>query len=105
MCGSGTLLIELHKGSTKLRRNYIVYIGGFDCWKGHNQDTWDKVKAEAVQQAETYFNQNPKLHFYGFDLDHRVLKKAQKNAQNAGVAHLIQWKQGDVAALKKSKSR
>ncbi|MGN6891050.1 hypothetical protein ACTHTL_15260, partial [Neisseria sp. P0014.S004] len=61
---------------------------------------WDKVKAEAVQQAETYFNQNLKPHFYGFDLDHRVLKKAQKNAQNAGVAHLIQWKQGDVAALK-----
>ena len=58
------------------------------------------MKAEAVQQAETYFNQNPKPHFYGFDLDHRVLKKAQKNAQNAGVAHLIQWKQGDVAALK-----
>ena len=73
---------------------------GFDCWKGHNQNAWDKVKAEAVQQAETYFNQNPKPHFYGFDLDHRVLKKAQKNAQNAGVAHLIQWKQGDVAALK-----
>ena len=73
---------------------------GFDCWKGHNQDAWDKVKAEAVQQAETYFNQNPKPYFYGFDLDHRVLKKAQKNAQNAGVAHLIQWKQGDVAALK-----
>ncbi|NNH89371.1 bifunctional 23S rRNA (guanine(2069)-N(7))-methyltransferase RlmK/23S rRNA (guanine(2445)-N(2))-methyltransferase RlmL, partial [Pasteurella multocida] len=34
------------------------------------------------------------------DLDHRVLQKAKRNAQNAGVAHLIQWQQGDVAALK-----
>lgn len=100
MCGSGTLLIEAAQMEAKIAPQLHRLHWGFDCWKGHNQDVWDKVKAEAVQQAETYFNQNPKPHFYGFDLDHRVLKKAQKNAQNAGVAHLIQWKQGDVAALK-----
>ena len=100
MCGSGTLLIEAAQMEAQIVPQLHRLHWGFDCWKGHNQDVWDKVKAEAVQQAETYFNQNPKPHFYGFDLDHRVLKKAQKNAQNAGVAHLIQWKQGDVAALK-----
>ena len=100
MCGSGTLLIEAAQMEAQIAAQLHRLHWGFDCWKGHNQDAWDKVKAEAVQQAETYFNQNPKPHFYGFDLDHRVLKKAQKNAQNAGVAHLIQWKQGDVAALK-----
>ena len=100
MCGSGTLLIEAAQMEAQIAPQLHRLHWGFDCWKGHNQDAWDKVKAEAVQQAETYFNQNPKPHFYGFDLDHRVLKKAQKNAQNAGVAHLIQWKQGDVAALK-----
>jgi len=100
MCGSGTLLIEAAQMEVQIAPQLHRLHWGFDCWKGHNQDAWDKVKAEAVQQAETYFNQNPKPHFYGFDLDYRVLKKAQKNAQNAGVAHLIQWKQGDVAALK-----
>lgn len=100
MCGSGTLLIEAAQMEEQIAPQLHRLHWGFDCWKGHNQDAWDKVKEEAVQQAETYFNQNPKPHFYGFDLDHRVLKKAQKNAQNAGVAHLIQWKQGDVAALK-----
>ena len=100
MCGSGTLLIEAAQMEVQIAPQLHRLHWGFDCWKGHNQDAWDKVKAEAVQQAETYFNQNPKPHFYGFDLDHRVLNKAQKNAQNAGVAHLIQWKQGDVAALK-----
>lgn len=100
MCGSGTLLIEAAQMEVQIAPQLHRLHWGFDCWKGHNQDAWDKVKAEAVRQSETYFNQNPKPHFYGFDLDHRVLKKAQKNAQNAGVAHLIQWKQGDVAALK-----
>ena len=100
MCGSGTLLIEATQMEAQIAPQLHRLHWGFDYWKGHNQDAWDKVKAEAVQQAETYFNQNPKPHFYGFDLDHHVLKKAQKNAQNAGVAHLIQWKQGDVAALK-----
>ena len=100
MCGSGTLLIEAAQMEVQIAPQLHRLHWGFDCWKGHNQDAWDKVKAEAVQQAETYFSQNPKPHFYGFDLDHRVLKKAQKNAQNAGVVHLIQWKQGDVAALK-----
>ena len=82
-----------------MRRNYIVYIGALICWKGHNQDAWDKVKAEAVQQAETYFNQNQNRILWLRSRSSRT-EKAQKNAQNAGVAHLIQWKQGDVAALK-----
>ncbi len=42
----------------------------------------------------------PTKMFFGFDLDHRVLTKAKQNAKNAGVDHLIQWQQGDVAALK-----
>ncbi len=58
------------------------------------------MKGEAIELAEQTFNQNQKANFYGCDLDHRVLQKAKRNAQNAGVAHLIQWQQGDVAALK-----
>ncbi len=42
----------------------------------------------------------PTKMFFGFDLNHRVLTKAKQNAKNAGVDHLIQWQQGDVAALK-----
>ena len=59
----------------------------------------EKVKNEAIELAEEKQSEI-QPHFYGFDLDHRVLKKAQKNAQNAGVSHLIKWQQGDVAALK-----
>ena len=55
MCGSGTLLIEAAQMEAQIAPQLHRLHWGFDCWKGHNQDAWDKVKAEAVQQAETYF--------------------------------------------------
>ncbi|MCK3658770.1 23S rRNA (guanine(2445)-N(2))/(guanine(2069)-N(7))-methyltransferase [Pasteurellaceae bacterium Pebbles2] len=100
MCGSGTLLIEAAQIEAKIAPQLHRMHWGFDFWKGHNQDAWEAVKADAVAQAEAEFNKNPKPHFYGIDLDHRVIQKAQRNAQNAGVAHLISFKQADVAALK-----
>ncbi|HDR1625616.1 TPA: bifunctional 23S rRNA (guanine(2069)-N(7))-methyltransferase RlmK/23S rRNA (guanine(2445)-N(2))-methyltransferase RlmL [Pasteurella multocida] len=100
MCGSGTLLIEAAQMQANIAPQLHRLHWGFDFWKGHNQQAWDKVKGEAIELAEQAFNQNQKANFYGCDLDHRVLQKAKRNAQNAGVAHLIQWQQGDVAALK-----
>ncbi|HEA3311787.1 TPA: bifunctional 23S rRNA (guanine(2069)-N(7))-methyltransferase RlmK/23S rRNA (guanine(2445)-N(2))-methyltransferase RlmL [Pasteurella multocida] len=100
MCGSGTLLIEAAQMQANIAPQLHRLHWGFDFWKGHNQQAWDKVKGEAIELAEQTFNQNQKANFYGSDLEHRVLQKAKRNAQNAGVAHLIQWQQGDVAALK-----
>lgn len=100
MCGSGTLLIEAAQMEAQIAPQLHRLHWGFDFWKGHNQAAWDKVKQEAIERAEQGFNRNLAPHFWGFDLDHRVLQKAKKNAQNAGVAHLIQWQQGDVAGLK-----
>ncbi|HDR1058684.1 Ribosomal RNA large subunit methyltransferase K/L [Pasteurella multocida] len=100
MCGSGTLLIEAAQMQANIAPQLHRLHWGFDFWKGHNQQAWDKVKGEAIELAQQTFNQNQKANFYGCDLDHRVLQKAKRNAQNAGVAHLIQWQQGDVAALK-----
>ena len=100
MCGSGTLLIEAAQMEAQIAPQLHRLHWGFDFWKGHNQAAWDKVKQEAIECAEQAFHRNLAPHFWGFDLDHRVLQKAKKNAQNAGVAHLIQWQQGDVARLK-----
>ncbi|OOF54458.1 bifunctional 23S rRNA (guanine(2069)-N(7))-methyltransferase RlmK/23S rRNA (guanine(2445)-N(2))-methyltransferase RlmL [Rodentibacter genomosp. 2] len=98
MCGSGTLLIEAAQMEAGIAPQLYRLHWGFDFWKGHNQMVWEKVKSEAIASAE---EKQGKIqpHFYGFDLDHQVLKKAQRNAKNAGVAHLITWQQGDVAAL------
>ena len=99
MCGSGTLLIEAAQMEAKIAPQLYRLHWGFDFWKLHNQSAWEKVKNEAIELAEEKQSEI-QPHFYGFDLDHRVLKKAKKNAQNAGVSHLIKWQQGDVAALK-----
>ena len=75
-------------------------MGALIFWQGHNQVAWEKVKEEALALAEAEKQRENPPHFYGFDLDHRVLQKAKQNAKNAGVAHLMQWQQGDVAAIK-----
>lgn len=100
MCGSGTLLIEAAQMEAQIAPQLYRLHWGFDYWLGHNQAAWEKVKNEAIAKAKAYAETQPAGHFYGFDLDHRVLQKAQKNAQSAGVAQWIQFKQGDVAALK-----
>lgn len=100
MCGSGTLLIEAAQIQAKIAPQLHRLHWGFDFWQGHNQQAWEKVKKEAIDLAQQSKQQKQSVNFYGFDLDHRVLQKAKRNAQNAGVAHLIQWQQGDVSALK-----
>ena len=100
MCGSGTLLIEAAQMEAQIAPQLYRVHWGFDFWQGHNQAAWEKVKEEALALAETEKQRENPPHFYGFDLDHRVLQKAKQNAKNAGVAHLMQWQQGDVAAIK-----
>ena len=100
MCGSGTLLIEAAQMEAQIAPQLYRVHWGFDFWQGHNQAAWEKVKEEALALAEAEKQRENSPHFYGFDLDHRVLQKAKQNAKNAGVAHLIQWQQGDVAAIK-----
>ena len=100
MCGSGTLLIEAAQMEAQIAPQLYRLHWGFDFWQGHNQVAWEKVKEEALALAEAEKQRENSPHFYGFDLDHRVLQKAKQNAKNAGVAHLIQWQQGDVAAIK-----
>ena len=100
MCGSGTLLIEAAQMEAQIAPQLYRLHWGFDFWQGHNQAAWEKVKEEALALAEAEKQHENLPHFYGFDLDHRVLQKAKQNAKNAGVAHLMQWQQGDVAAIK-----
>lgn len=105
MCGSGTLLIE----AAQMALNIPPQLGrkhwGFNAWKKHDQVLWNQVLAEAKSKiigADKAFSTygDGERQFYGFDLDRRVLVKAEQNAQNAGVAHVIQWLQGDAAVLK-----
>lgn len=98
MCGSGTLLIEAAQMQLNIPPQLNRKYWGFNAWKGHDIQLWNEVLDEAKQLQENT-EITPLVQFYGFDLDHHVLAKAKQNAKNAGVAHLIQWQQGDVSAL------
>lgn len=103
MCGSGTLLIEAAQMQANIPPQLTRLHWGFDSWKGHQPELWEAVLSEAknaIIDDENIDNKNVEPNFFGFDLDHRVIAKAKQNAENAGVAHLIKFKQGDVAAIK-----
>ncbi|WP_025216645.1 bifunctional 23S rRNA (guanine(2069)-N(7))-methyltransferase RlmK/23S rRNA (guanine(2445)-N(2))-methyltransferase RlmL [Mannheimia varigena] len=100
MCGSGTLLIEAAQMAANIAPQLHRKHWGFNAWKGHNVELWREVLNEAFNNVGANHHSPESPMFYGFDLDHRVLAKAKQNAKNAGVDHLIQWQQGDVAALK-----
>ncbi|QDJ12940.1 23S rRNA (guanine(2445)-N(2))/(guanine(2069)-N(7))-methyltransferase [Mergibacter septicus] len=99
MCGSGTLLIEAAQMEAKIAPQLQRVHWGFNHWKGHNQSVWQQVKQEAEQLADSRFSTNPQPHFWGLDIDRKVLAKAEQNARNAGVAHLIRFRQADIANL------
>ncbi|MDP8052606.1 bifunctional 23S rRNA (guanine(2069)-N(7))-methyltransferase RlmK/23S rRNA (guanine(2445)-N(2))-methyltransferase RlmL [Pasteurella atlantica] len=96
MCGAGTLLIEAAQMMCNIPAQINRLHWGFDSWKGHQPAVWQAVTSEAKSAILSFDD----IQFYGFDLDRRVIEKAKQNAVNAGVGHLIQFKFGDVAALK-----
>ncbi|MGB0347335.1 MAG: THUMP domain-containing class I SAM-dependent RNA methyltransferase [Balneolaceae bacterium] len=88
MCGSGTLAIEAALMATQrapglLRPNYgIKHILGFD------EDAWKKLRSE-LKQASI---KEPKGRIIATDIDRRAIEAAKRNAQTAGVDHLIEFK-------------
>ena len=52
MCGSGTLLIEAAQMEAQIAPQLHRLHWGFDCWKGHNQDAWDKVKQKRYSKLK-----------------------------------------------------
>lgn len=95
MCGSGTILIEammmvLNIAPGSLRKRF-----GFQNLLNFNEEAWDSIVDEAISaEVET-----TDLHFYGYDIDRKVLDKAIENAKRAGVNEFIQFKKGNVTTL------
>lgn len=91
MCGSGTLAIEaalagLNRPPGSLRPNYgIKHIKGFD------NEKWNRMRSELNQQSKK--NIDGKI--IATDRDPYAIEAARKNAQTAGVDHLIEFKECD----------
>jgi putative N6-adenine-specific DNA methylase len=90
-CGSGTIPIEAaligQNIAPGFNRDFIS-----EEWDWISQDIWDSVREEAEDLAKY----NQPLDITGTDIDHRLVKMAEENAFEAGLADLIQFKQMQV---------
>ncbi|MCF1427228.1 MAG: bifunctional 23S rRNA (guanine(2069)-N(7))-methyltransferase RlmK/23S rRNA (guanine(2445)-N(2))-methyltransferase RlmL [Shewanella sp.] len=90
-CGSGTVVIEAALMAADVAPALKRSRFGFEFWRRHKPEVWREIKAEADVRANRGL-QSCELKFYASDIDSRVVALAKRNAQNAGVAHLIDFK-------------
>ena len=94
-CGSGTFPIE----AAMMAANIAPGMN-----RSFTAETWTnlvakKVWYEAVNEAWDLITDNIETDIQGYDADPEVLRTARRNAENAGVAHLIHFQQREVKDL------
>ncbi|MBG9980148.1 THUMP domain-containing class I SAM-dependent RNA methyltransferase [Facklamia lactis] len=87
-CGSGTILIEAalmgHNIAPGLKRKFAA-----EEWQYFHPEVW-KIERQA---AEATIHHDVDLELYGTDIDARMIEIAKRNAEAAGVANSIAFKQ------------
>ncbi len=93
-CGSGTIAIEAAQIARRIapgaRRRFA-----FEKYLPFAQHVWDAIKTEAAH-AELVRPAGQKPMIFGSDVAHRMVDFAQRNAERAGVADLIEFRGGDA---------
>jgi putative N6-adenine-specific DNA methylase len=94
MCGSGTILIEAAMMARNIAPNINRKSFAFKNWKDFNQETWDKVLADAKnQETET------DCQFFGSDISDKNLRVAVGNCFEASLAGKIKFENCDIRDL------
>lgn len=93
MTGGGTLVIEavmmaMNRAPASLRNNF-----GFMHLIGYNEETYLSIREEAKKAV----NRNISGKFIATDHDPQAIISAKKNAQTAGVDHMIEFMTCDIA--------
>ena len=93
-CGSGTIVIEAAQMACNIaagsRRRFA-----FETYLPFRRADWDAMKKEAVE-AEVVRAPGQKPIIFGSDVAHRMVDFAQRNAERAGVADVIEFRGGDA---------
>jgi putative N6-adenine-specific DNA methylase len=93
-CGSGTVLIE----AAQIACNIPAGSGrrfAFEKYLPFRRAEWDAMKKEAAESVVMpAMGQKPII--FGSDVAHRMVDFAQRNAQRAGVAGVIEFRGGDA---------
>lgn len=90
-CGSGTVLIEAALMAADIAPGLQRSRFGFEHWRCHDKATWQEILEEAKARASLGVKRC-EVKFYGSDIDSRLVALAKRNAQNAGVLDLIDFK-------------
>ncbi|MEL4250345.1 bifunctional 23S rRNA (guanine(2069)-N(7))-methyltransferase RlmK/23S rRNA (guanine(2445)-N(2))-methyltransferase RlmL [Shewanella xiamenensis] len=90
-CGSGTVLIEAALMAADIAPGLQRSRFGFEHWRRHDKATWHEIVEEAKARASLGVKRC-EVKFYGSDIDSRLVALAKRNAQNAGVLELIEFK-------------
>ena len=93
-CGSGTIAIEAAQIACNIAAGSLRRFA-FEKFVPFRHQVWADMKKEA---AEAVVKPEPgqKALIYGSDVSHRMVDFAQRNAQRAGVADVIEFRGGDA---------
>ena len=93
-CGSGTIVIEAAQMACNIaagsRRRFA-----FEKYVPFQRHVWDAIKKEA-SDAEVMPQAGQRPIIFGSDVAHRMVDFAQRNAERAGVAKVIEFRGGDA---------
>jgi 23S rRNA (guanine2445-N2)-methyltransferase / 23S rRNA (guanine2069-N7)-methyltransferase len=95
MCGSGTLLIEAGLVARDVAPGLSRRRWGFDFWKGHNPEIWDRLVAEARDRKRAGAERDVVIR--GGDIDPEMVRLARQNVSAAGLNGTVEIAELDVA--------
>ena len=93
-CGSGTIAIEAAQIACNIAAGSLRRFA-FEKMLPYQPHVWTALKAEADSRIVKPEPGSPAL-VYGSDVSHRMVDFAQRNAQRAGVADVIEFRGGDA---------
>lgn len=97
-CGSGSLLIEGAQMAADVAPGLARERFGFHGWRGFDEATWSRLRAEAKARATAGLRALEPV-FFGFDADPAAINLARANVQRAGVAGFVSLAVRPVHAL------
>ncbi len=93
-CGSGTIAIEAAQMACNMPAGGQRHFA-FEKFVPFQKSLWDDMKKEALD-AVTMPGEGQKTIIFGSDVAHRMVDFAQRNAERAGVADVIEFRGGDA---------
>jgi len=93
-CGSGTIAIEAAQMACNIAAGSLRHFA-FEKYLPFQAHVWSAIKKEAAD-AVVMPVPGQKALIYGSDVSHRMVDFAQRNAERAGVADVVEFRGGDA---------